>query len=249
MPLLASLATSSMHNASWHASATLHRRHDSLPCALPLPLAAFKDGQLDLPAELRKLQAQLCTALAAAPAPNATAIVPADLQQLVRGLSAACLPATMTGGCGSFQHICTCLLVHHEPASNTCTRYLTLICCILLPYPSTLQLQTRLCNGTQPSAATDLGSLAPTVEQLLGGGLGGLAGQLDALLGTNGTVQVCMWVGGGARHLCLCWRLCMHLASHQLTPGQQMLSSLISPAPACSCCAGPGCWAGQRQPH
>lgn len=94
--------------------------------------AAFKDGQLDMPGELRKLQGELCAALAAAPAPNATTLIPADLQQL---------------------------------------------------------LQSRLCNGTQPSTATDLGSLAPTLEQLLGGGLAGLAGQLDGLLGTNGTIQ------------------------------------------------------------
>lgn len=65
--------------------------------------------------------------------------------------------------------------------------HLTTPCCpAFLP----LQLQSRLCNGTQPSTATDLGSLAPTLEQLLGGGLAGLAGQLDGLLGTNGTIQV-----------------------------------------------------------
>lgn len=219
-----------MHNVSWHASATSHRRHSCLPCALPLPLAAFKDGQLDLPAELRKLQAQLCAALAAAPAPNATAIVPADLQQLVRWLEPG-LPACLRqwGASGSFA---TCLR-WLACAPLTCLSHLpcclTLICCIPSLCPSTLQLQTRLCNGTQPSAATDLGSLAPTVEQLLGGGLGGLAGQLDTLLGTNGTVQVCVCGCVEVFGSCV-WQLCMHLASHQLTPGQQMLPSLTSPA-------------------
>ena len=57
--------------------------------------AAFKDGQLDMPGELRKLQGELCAALAAAPAPNATTLIPADLQQLVRSTMATCLPADL----------------------------------------------------------------------------------------------------------------------------------------------------------
>lgn len=59
-----------------------------------------------------------------------------------------------------------------------------------LPPPPSLQLQSKLCNGGQPGAGTDLGALAPQVEQLLGSGLAGLGQQLDGLLGTNGTIQV-----------------------------------------------------------
>lgn len=71
--------------ALWHLRGTSSLGLISYPQTCPsVSPAAFKDSQLDMPGELRKLQAQLCAALAAAPAPNATAIVPADLQQLVR---------------------------------------------------------------------------------------------------------------------------------------------------------------------
>lgn len=49
------------------------------------------------------------------------------------------------------------------------------------------QLLSRMCtNGTD----FQLGSMAPQLQQLLGGGVGGIAAQLDALLGTNGTIAV-----------------------------------------------------------
>lgn len=81
------------------------------------PLAAFKDGELSLPTELRKLQAQLCAALAAPPAVNGTAILPADLKQQVWG-SAAVLGGCMPPACTLFVAMQHALGLAHSPAHS-----------------------------------------------------------------------------------------------------------------------------------